>query len=156
MFSSCGCPQPWHILWPALMPFDPQYGQSHNPSTSFFIDFFLLSYLIYLKYAETTEYQNLISVKKKGHILTIALLWEFDATLPAPIFRLYIRRLRTCKAVWICGLLLLIKIAFQTIRENEEQLKSIKKWGGQSSKNGLWDEIQRYKKLFIPKFGIVI
>lgn len=50
----------------------------------------------------------------------------------------------------------LIKIASQTIRENEEQLKSIKKWGGQSSKNGLWDEIQRYKKLFISKFGIVI
>lgn len=44
----------------------------------------------------------------------------------------------------------------QTIRENEEQLKSIRKWGGQSSKNGLWDEIQRYKKLFISKFGIVI
>jgi hypothetical protein len=44
----------------------------------------------------------------------------------------------------------------QTIRENEEQLKSIKKWGGQSSKNGLWDEIQRYKKLFISKFGIFI
>ena len=50
----------------------------------------------------------------------------------------------------------LIKIASQTIRENEEQLKSIKKWGDQSSKNGLWDEIQRYKKLFISKFGIVI
>ena len=44
----------------------------------------------------------------------------------------------------------------QTIRENEEQLKSIRKWGGQSSKNGLWDDIQRYKKLFISKFGIVI
>lgn len=50
----------------------------------------------------------------------------------------------------------LIKIASQTIRENEEQLKSIRKWGGQSSKNGLWDEIQCYKKLFISKFGIVI
>ena len=47
----------------------------------------------------------------------------------------------------------LIKIASQAIRENEEQLKSIKKWGGQSSENGLWDEIQRYKKLFISKFG---
>ena len=47
----------------------------------------------------------------------------------------------------------LIKIASQTIRENEEQLKSIKKWGGQSSENGLWDEIQRYRKLFISKFG---
>lgn len=46
----------------------------------------------------------------------------------------------------------LIKIASQAIRENEEQLKSIKKWGGQSSENGLWDEIQRYKKLFISKF----
>lgn len=44
----------------------------------------------------------------------------------------------------------------QTIRENEEQLKSIRKWGGQSSKNGLWDEIQCYKKLFISKFGIII
>lgn len=50
----------------------------------------------------------------------------------------------------------LIKIASQTIRENEEQLKSIRKWGGQSSKNGLWDEIQCYKKLFISKFGIII
>lgn len=50
----------------------------------------------------------------------------------------------------------LIKIASQTIRENEEQLKSIKKWGGQSSENGLWDEIRRYKKLFISKFGIII
>ena len=50
----------------------------------------------------------------------------------------------------------LIKIASQTIRENEEQLKSIKKCGGQSSENGLWDEIRRYKKLFISKFGIII
>ncbi len=39
----------------------------------------------------------------------------------------------------------LIKIASQTIRENEEQLKSIKKWGGQSSENGLWDEIRRFE-----------
>lgn len=46
--------------------------------------------------------------------------------------------------------------ASQTIRENEEQLKSIKKCGGQSSENGLWDEIRRYKKLFISKFGIII
>ena len=49
-----------------------------------------------------------------------------------------------------------VKIATTAISQNEIQLKAIKKWAGETSDDGLWSEIQRYRKLLSSKFGIII
>ena len=41
----------------------------------------------------------------------------------------------------------LIAIAKNNIIKNEKELKQIRKWSGQASDNGLWDEVDRYSKL---------
>ena len=48
----------------------------------------------------------------------------------------------------------LIAIAKNNIIKNEKELKQIRKWSGQASDNGLWDEIDRYRRLFLSKFSI--
>lgn len=49
-----------------------------------------------------------------------------------------------------------VEIATTAISQKETQLKAIKKWAGQTSEDGLWSEIQRYRKLLFSKFGIVV
>lgn len=51
---------------------------------------------------------------------------------------------------------LLLKQANEGIRKNENDLKQIKKWGGEKSSEGLWKEVQRYRRLFLSKFNISI
>lgn len=41
----------------------------------------------------------------------------------------------------------LLEIADTAIAQKETQLKAVKKWAGQASEDGLWSEIQRYRKL---------
>ena len=41
----------------------------------------------------------------------------------------------------------LIATAKNNIIKNEKELKQIRKWSGQASDNGLWDEVDRYSKL---------
>lgn len=50
----------------------------------------------------------------------------------------------------------LIKLATNAIYRNMNQLKETKKWAGQNSEEGLWSEIQRYRKLLSSKFNIIL
>ena len=49
-----------------------------------------------------------------------------------------------------------IDLATEAINKNKKCLKLIKKWGGNNSSEGLWSEVQRYKKLFQTRFKIEI
>lgn len=50
----------------------------------------------------------------------------------------------------------LIAIAKNNVIKNEKELKQIHKWSGQASDNGLWDEVDRYRRLLLSKFGIAL
>lgn len=43
----------------------------------------------------------------------------------------------------------LIAVAKNNISKNEKELKQIRKWSGQTSDNGLWDEVNRYRRLLL-------
>ena len=49
-----------------------------------------------------------------------------------------------------------IDLATEAINKNKKCLKLIKKWGGNNSSEGLWSEVQRYRKLFQTRFKIEI
>lgn len=50
----------------------------------------------------------------------------------------------------------LIATAKKGIEKNENDLRQVRKWSGQTSENGLWDEVDRYKRLLLSKFGIAL
>ena len=51
---------------------------------------------------------------------------------------------------------LLLEQAREGIRKNENDFVHMKKWGGEESSEGLWKEVQRYRRLFLSKFNILI
>ena len=51
---------------------------------------------------------------------------------------------------------LLLEQAKEGIKKSENDLKQVKKWGGKKSSEGLWKEVQRYRRLFLSKFNISI
>lgn len=51
---------------------------------------------------------------------------------------------------------LLLEQAREGIRKNENNFVQIEKWGGEKSSEGLWKEVQRYRRLFLSKFNISI
>lgn len=51
---------------------------------------------------------------------------------------------------------LLLEQVKKEIRKNEKNFVQIRKWGGKESSEGLWKEVQRYRRLFFSKFNILI
>lgn len=49
-----------------------------------------------------------------------------------------------------------IPMASEALNRKASELKTIKKWTGTNVEDGLYSEVNRYKKLFKSKFGIIL
>ena len=49
-----------------------------------------------------------------------------------------------------------IPMVSEALKSKANELKKIKKWAGTNAEDGLWSEVNRYKRLFESKFDIIL
>ncbi len=108
--------------------------------------------MIYQEYSETQDE----SIKEKYEAAIEKMLLGSAEDVYCGFAVLYFQMLResTNRSPFFLNMDYLIQLAKEGISKNSDDFKKSKKWSGAYTENGLWDEIDRYKKLFLSKFSI--